>query len=292
MKKIIIILLSIFPIISYSQNVGIGNPSPNEKLDVTGNINVSGTIKANGVDGTPNQMLMKNSVGLLSWGDMCEYKNYTSYLFTTAGAFQAFTVPPGVTKIKVQIWGGGGQSEGVSGPVNMFGGGGGGGYIEGKLTVTPGFLIYVQVGNGAGPGFTNSAKSQVSFGSILLQGQGGGNASFDQTLNRVTPGNGGDYVTSGTTSFIGMRGESGGSSTLRYDQVSSTEFGKAVTGANGGNAGNTIDTGGKGGFLFFTVNTAEVKAHILGLNGIVPGGGASSGAVGPAGGHGLVIIHY
>ena len=42
-----------------AQNVGINNPNPNEKLDVNGNINVTGTIKANGSAGSPNQVLKR-----------------------------------------------------------------------------------------------------------------------------------------------------------------------------------------------------------------------------------------
>lgn len=295
MKKILLLLLFCFLFVAsniYSQNVGIGTTTPGEKLDVTGNINVTGTIKANGVDGTPNQVLMKNSGGFLSWGEMCEFKNYTTYLFTTVGAIQNFTVPAGVTKIKVQIWGGGGLSTGIGGTINMSGGGGGGGYIEGQLTVTAGTSINIRVGNGAGSGFTNSGGSQIDFASVLLSGQGGGNASYDAANTRVTPGTGGNYIVSGTTNFFGMKGEGGGASNLRYDQISATEFGRAFTDADGGNAGNTLNTGGKGGFFFFNVTASTILSNVLGSHAIVPGGGAASGVVGPAGGHGLVIIHY
>ena len=61
MKKLIILSLMAMAIKTQAQNVGIGNPIPAEKLDVTGNINVTGTIKANGVDGTANQVLAKNA---------------------------------------------------------------------------------------------------------------------------------------------------------------------------------------------------------------------------------------
>jgi len=101
----------------FSQNVGVGNTSPTEKLDLTGNINVTGTIKANGEDGSDNQVLMKNNSGLLAWGDMCHYKNAVT--FTTLGAGTC-TVPAGITKIRVQLWGGGGAGTG-----NGSGAGGG-----------------------------------------------------------------------------------------------------------------------------------------------------------------------
>jgi hypothetical protein len=68
MKRVLLFSLLLIVGNSQAQNVGIGNSSPAEKLDVTGNINVTGTIKANGVDGTPNQVLMKNNAGNLEWG--------------------------------------------------------------------------------------------------------------------------------------------------------------------------------------------------------------------------------
>src|SRR5687767_3167062 len=98
-----------------AQNVGVGTTTPVEKLDVNGNINVTGTIKANGVDGTANQVLMKNGSGALSWGDLCDYKNYE--MFNELGV-QTWVVPAGVTKIEVEIWGGGGGG-------SMYCGGGG-----------------------------------------------------------------------------------------------------------------------------------------------------------------------
>ncbi len=48
-------------------NIGIGNKNPLNKLDVAGNINLTGTIKTNGVTGQPNQILGTNSSGNLSW---------------------------------------------------------------------------------------------------------------------------------------------------------------------------------------------------------------------------------
>src|SRR6185295_15718229 len=48
-------------------NIGIGNTNPLNKLDVTGNINVTGTIKANGVTGQPGQVLGVTESGNMSW---------------------------------------------------------------------------------------------------------------------------------------------------------------------------------------------------------------------------------
>jgi hypothetical protein len=50
-------------------DVGIGNTAAAEKLDVTGNINVTGTIKANGVAGTAGQILT-TSGSTLAWTNL------------------------------------------------------------------------------------------------------------------------------------------------------------------------------------------------------------------------------
>jgi hypothetical protein len=54
MKYNFIFSIILFSFTSAAQNVGVGITNPAEQLDVNGNINVTGTIKANGVDGTAN----------------------------------------------------------------------------------------------------------------------------------------------------------------------------------------------------------------------------------------------
>ncbi len=67
MKKAIAILaITFISHLMYAQNVGIGTPSPIERLDVNGNMNLVGTIKANGVSGVNGQFLMSTGNGL-SW---------------------------------------------------------------------------------------------------------------------------------------------------------------------------------------------------------------------------------
>lgn len=89
MKKML--LLFLYPVLLCTsvaaQNVGVGTSNPVEKLDVNGNINVTGTIKANGTDGTPNQVLMKNGSGNLTWSGM----PYPPSAFDTSAAFLSQT---------------------------------------------------------------------------------------------------------------------------------------------------------------------------------------------------------
>jgi Protein of unknown function (DUF1566) len=66
MKKLLLLTLLALNTQINAQNVGIGSPAPTEKLDVTGNINVTGTIKANGVAGTAGQVL-KSTGSAMAW---------------------------------------------------------------------------------------------------------------------------------------------------------------------------------------------------------------------------------
>lgn len=74
MKKLnLYLLLFFYTNISKSQNLDINKTNPTESLDVNGNINLSGTIKANGVDCLANQVLMKNNTRAMVWGNLADY---------------------------------------------------------------------------------------------------------------------------------------------------------------------------------------------------------------------------
>ncbi|MBL7729150.1 MAG: hypothetical protein JNM68_15745, partial [Dinghuibacter sp.] len=96
----------------HAQNTGIGTNTPTEKLDVHGNINITGVIKTNGTDGAPGQVLTRGSGNTLQWATVnantSATENFQVFTATTAGAVQTFTVPAGVTKITAEAWGGGG----------------------------------------------------------------------------------------------------------------------------------------------------------------------------------------
>jgi len=295
MQKMILLLFISISFHSIAQNVGIGTTTPNEKLDVSGNINVSGTIKANGVDGTANQVLMKNSSGVLSWGDMCEYKNYMIFNFTTSGAVQNFTVPAGVTKIKAAVWGGGGKGvDAINGAFRGGCGGGGSGYIEGYFIVTSSTSVQITVGSGANSTIAFSEVSRVDVGGVQsIVALGGGNASFNSGTNTVSPGNGGGFTAFSTNTFMGSRGEDGKPTTVRYDQVSATDFAQAIYHGDGGNAANSMFTAGTGGFEQNNITSGgTIISRTNSTLGKLPGGGSSANAAGNLGGNGRVIIFY
>jgi hypothetical protein len=75
MKKVIVLSLLFFiNHFLFAQNVGINKTAPTEALDVVGNINLTGTIKTNGVDGTAGKILAQSSSNSLSWRSATRYR--------------------------------------------------------------------------------------------------------------------------------------------------------------------------------------------------------------------------
>lgn len=156
--------------------------------------------------------------------------------FSTAGTYQ-WVVPPGVTSICIEIWGGGGP--GGTSPFNInfgpTGGGGGGGYGYQCFTVIPGSSYSIVVG---GEGDTSSVGTLI-------------------------------YATGGTA---GAPGSSAVSSSGGIGGTASSSF--YVNGENGTTAigqvgaGGNCYNGGKGGFIKHTGCTS-------GIDGSAPGGGGS-----------------
>lgn len=90
----------------------------------------------------------------------------------------SFTVPPGVTSVLVEVWGGGGAAGVPSGDPGLAGGGGGGGgYLRAVVQVNPGDTVPVTVGQGgiAACGLDGGAGGDTSFGALATArgGQGG-----------------------------------------------------------------------------------------------------------------------
>ncbi|MEO6403948.1 MAG: glycine-rich domain-containing protein [Ferruginibacter sp.] len=284
-KLISMLLFIVAPFFASAQNVGIGNNSPSEKLDVNGNINVAGTIKANGVDGTANQVLMKNSSGVLAWGDMCDYKNAVT--FTNIGS-STWPVPAGVTKVRVEVWGGGGGATGN-------GSGAGGGYVTGIFDVSGGSVSYTVGAGGANgsPTASSGASSQASYATFIINGLGG-EGDISATSGNVAAG--GLFSGNSASGFYGEVGEAGAQNRFEGYQLNSTTYRENQTGGKGGNGGHSENTGGKGAYLLRDGATSSVIYGYSGGHGRMPGGGGGGsltwgGAV-KNGGQGMVIIHY
>ena len=269
-----------------TSNVGIGTTNPTEKLDVNGNINLTGSIKVNGQDGAAGQVLMKNASGLLSWGSLSEYKNYKVFGFTFLNATQNFTIPAGVTKVAVELWSGGGGG-------SIAGGGGSGAYAYCVLDVFPGGTLSMIVGGGGQGGFSGAAagaggSTQVSFSSLSLGLSGGNGASVS------FPGAGGFFNSgSGSIEVISYYGQTGRKNQLSYQQRSSTEFVLYTKYGDGGVAPFQPPTGGEGGQSAVSTTTGFTLNEIFGGQGYGVGegggGGLSNGYPGAAG---RVIVRW
>jgi hypothetical protein len=282
-----------------AQRIGIGNGAPTEKLDVNGNINVTGTIKANGMDGNAGQILMKNSSGTLAWGDMCEYKNFVVF---TSGSFASWTIPNGTSKLWVELWGGGASG-------SAYIGGGGGGYVSAIIEIatpaTPGSLSYTVGTGGTGGAGANGTASNVFYSTITLQANGGNGGTFSAgppQLIGAAFGGDGSATPASFISYIVKRGSPGQSYYSTIQTTPSATY-ETVYAGRGGNSGNTDATGGGLNQLIINLTTGSALKWSSAVgNGIVPGGGGSSGvtplsgtifsSLGSTGANGLVIVHY
>lgn len=158
-------------------------------------------------------------------------------VFTSSGTF---TVPSGVTKLKLTCVGGGGGGGGYSQRGSYFGSGGsggGGGASEGVLTVTSGQTISVTIGAGGGAG------GSLGSGGTAGSGASGGSTIFDVITAGGGGGGGGGYSASngylnGGAGSLG--GASGGSLNLSGMYGSSTSLAIGSYGSGGGQTSNGV----------------------------------------------------
>jgi hypothetical protein len=290
MRYCIIFLLLLSSSILTAQNVGVGTSNPAERLDVNGNINVTGTIKANGVDGTANQVLMKNGSGVLSWGDLCDYENYA--LFKSTGS-HSWIVPAGVTKIAVEAWGPGGGG-------SPYCGGGGGGYIRAVYTVIPGQTISmdIPVGGAGGASPANGTVTSVFVGPNGAFAFGGFRGGTTATSINAAIGGGAD-VAGNFLNYTYLTGEPGQIATMKFISSGTTDY-ETTEGGYGGNGANTSATRGTPGYRLNQLPSGTGLRHAFPESGKQPGGGGGAGyslispglVNGAAGGPGMVLIHY
>lgn len=169
---------------------------------------------------------------------------------TTYGSNGTFEVPPGVTELTVECWGGGGRggtrtSSGTPGG----GGGGGGAYSRSVLTVSPGSTYTVTVGGGSsgtgsggdswfGSTATVMAKGGASAGNNSGAGASGGSAAASVGDIKFAGGNG--------STVSGSDGGGGGSSAGTTANGSTATGSSGATAPPGGGNGGNGRTGGNG----------------------------------------------
>ena len=227
----------------------------------------------------------------------------TMQYFLSSGTF---TVPAGINRVKVSVWGAGGGgggggngSPGASGAVGGFGVA----YITG---LTPGAAITVTVGaggaggaGGGNPGTNGSAGTSTTFGTYATAtaGTGGGAGptgspatagTFTTTgqivwFPRSTAGQvviaGGAGGVSGTGGGLGYGGSGGGG-------LSGGGSGSGGSGSAAGNGGTAYGAGSNGGN-----STASLGGTGGGVYGGAGAGGATNGG-GGGGGTGGVLVEW
>lgn len=248
--------------------LGIRNVEPDYPLDVNGDINTTGTIRVNGTDGAAGQVLMKSSTGLLGWQYPEEFRNLTSFNATGAGTW---VVPAGVTRIKVELWGGGASA-------NTSISGGAGAYVMAILTVVPAQVWNVTVGTGgATPGTAGTASTFSRAASGITLTAGGGSIFGLPSL----------FSAAGTTGFKGIQGQGGTAGAVSRQSIGGIEY-LIYQNAPGGNAPLTTNTGGLSGTV--EIPSAGLPGYYAAGYGCQPGGGG--GKPNADGGNGMVVVYW
>ena len=218
--------------------------------------------------GTAGNLLTSNGTAWVSSAPTATSPIPTIQAFTSSGTF---TVPAGVTKVKVTVVGGGGGGRTATNSTSQGGGGSGGAAIKVITGLTPGGTVAVTVGTG-GAANTNGVTS--SFGAYC---SATGGVSPGLSSNNPGPGGDGGTATGGDINFTGGAG-GGGSG------VSGT-----VAGNGGGGGCSIFGGGGLGAVGTNAVNTAGAGAPGTGAGG---GGGCGGPGTGGTGGSGIVIVEY
>lgn len=185
----------------------------------------------------------------------------------------SWTVPTGVTRVKLRAWAGGGGGGAGTATIGSGGGGGGGGYTEGLYNVTPAGTLVLTVGSG-GSGSSTSSPGTAG-GATSVTGMASGSCATTSGGGGSSSGSGGGAAGGGGSGSGGLLSVSG----------------------QGGGAGYSIGAagvGGNGGGCFCTPCTGP-SASASGQIGIFPGGGGGGGGAvngGASGAPGLVIIEW
>jgi hypothetical protein len=191
-------------------------------------------------DGTNGQFMQTNGSGVLSFATVTAYAGPSGQVFTSSGTF---TIPTGITKLKVTVVGGGGASSfSIGGCPPSFGTGGSG-------------------------GTSSVASGTQSISTISATGGSGGNGSI---VNGGL-GSGGDINSRGG---IGGGADNPGATLLSQGTYNST----ALLGTGGSSTGQTSGGGGGGAVKWLSsLTSGNTLTVTIGAGGT---GGDRAGAAG------------
>jgi hypothetical protein len=260
-------------------NVGIGTTTPAQKLVVSGNLNITGagnaiifpdgTVQATAGTGAGGGTITGVTAGTgLSGGGTAGNVTLSLAIGSVNGVMEflssgTFTVPPNITHLMIEMWGGGGSGSTPSGCSGGDGSGmaagGGGAYTRTVITVVPGATYGITVGAGGAAGGGNGGTSEIEDpSSNVLAFAGGGQAG----QSNGTAGAGGLADATAMISHAGSVGLTGccfpypGSAyayNLAPSGVSGIAIGSGGSAGCSGTGGNTpISEPGGPGYVLIT----------------------------------------
>lgn len=227
-------------------------PSTHSVLVITGTNTGTYKVIPDCQDTTGNHLNYTQSTDAWSCGTTGKTQTPNKQIFTASGTF---TIPTGVTAVKVTVCGGGGAGGGASATQDGGGGGSGSTGIKWLTGLTPGNTLSVTIGGGGtgasaaaggnGTGSTIASGTQTITSIVTNGGTGGPIATSG---NGATGGDGGAAGTGGDMNLQGTAGSNG--SALSGGSGGGSIFGGAArgaTGAVGNNAGGFCSGGGGAG---------------------------------------------
>jgi len=233
-------------------NGGTGRSTQTAYAVICGGTTSTGAQQSIASVGTTGQVLTSNGASALPTFQAATGSAIATMDVKTSGTSATWTIPAGVTKVRITVVGGGGSG-------SAFGGGGGGGGTAIKvLTVVAGTLTYTVGGAGA--------SSQVASGT-------------NNTITTVSATAGSPGATQGVAGGIGSNGDlniRGGPGSPLSDQSGSTAL---------GGAGGSSYLGGGGQSTF---NTTATAGGAYGGGGSGHGGGGAGGT----GAAGVIVFEY
>ena len=197
-------------------------------------------------------------------------KSFAQIIYSSPGNY-TWIVPPCVTEITVEVWGGGGGGGSVWSRFNSVsgngincetgdeicataGGGGGGGFASRTYTVVPGQVYNITVGLGGVASVNSSGENRAN------NGTNGGNSTFSGPAT-VGPG-----------TLTGFGGSGGGAANISRDCSFGCNFNH-----NGENGAGGAGGSGSNGTAMFNGGNGKTGAHSASTNDKSGGGGGGAG---------------